>query len=177
MKKNKQSSIFLEDSIFSEKVEELSNRNKNSLINNYVVLININLNILEKLVEKERYKSVIIYQFGTVIEIFFKFVLLDSSSLELEKISNLKHNIPEILNSIKDNCIDYNLINTCDYINDLSKRIKKDDNKDINYIEYPNFRYNHNKDSFDLLFTKEITSKEINYIEEVIKCIKSVMKI
>ena len=159
----------------SSNVEEELNIKLAKLVNNYKELIVINLDNLDNIINRFNNKSFIIYNLGMLIELLLKMLLLKYRLRNLEEVYNLKHVISEMFRIIIDNCQDRNVSTICEEIKNIIARIKKDNNHNVNFNEYTEYRYNHVKKEYDLLCNNSITNNDLKKIKEVIRCIESII--
>ncbi len=157
-------------------VIEEENQRYIELVENYERLIKGNINILEKIIENEDSKSLLLYNYGTIIELFLKMILLKLNLIDIKKIGDMDHNISEMFKIIIEKCDDQSLIAKLRYIKSRMMLLKNSDNHTINMNDYPDFRYNHQKGNYNLIFTEKISTYDIKHIKEAIECIKSLMK-
>lgn len=157
------------------KAEEELELKRIRLIKNYNELININMDNLNDIIDKYNNKSFVIYNLGMLIELLLKMILLKYNLCSLEKICESKHIISEMFKRVIDNCNDKNVCTICEEIKDIITHIKSDNGNNINFNEYMNYRYNHMINDYELLCTNSISSNDLKYIKEVLRCIKSIM--
>ena len=163
------------DDTITRAIEE-ENQQYFALIDNYERLIKENINILEKIIDIEISKSLLLYNYGTIIELFLKMILLKLNLIDIQKIADMDHNISEMFKLIIEKCNDQSLITSLRYIKSRMALLKYSNNNTINMNDYPHFRYNHQKGNYNLIFTENISNNDIKHIKEAIECIKSLMK-
>lgn len=148
------------------------------LIDNYERLVKSNVDNLKRMLNTETNKSVIIYNFGLVIELFLKMILLKLNILNIEEIGESSHNISNMFKEIIEKCNNSQIKEMCQHIKERAALIKQNNNssKKINYNDYIDFRYNHPKGKLDLIFTDDIDKNDIKHIKEVLGCIELIMK-
>lgn len=146
------------------------------LIENYEVLVNANINNVKILLTNEKNKSVIMYNFGLLLELFLKMILLKSCNQDVRRIGDTNHVISNMFKIIFEKCNNSIIIEKCKYIKDRIALIEISKGKKIDYNDYADFRYNHAKGSKNLIFTDSINEKDKKHIREALECIESVMK-
>ena len=177
MKKNdsiNEYSINLQNAINKSEKEE---QNKfYILIKNYKNLVNVNIKILRLIIINTNNKSTAIYHLGFLIELFFKMILLDSGIQDIMGTCSLNHHVFNMYQMIMDYIQETTIKEACSNIMERASLICYSNGNRINLDEYANFRYNHRKNEMGLIFTEEINGNDKKHIEEVIECIKSIMK-
>lgn len=165
---------FFENEII--KIEKEKQLKLHAIIKNYKKLVKANVRNLERMIDYEKNKSIIVYNLGLLIELFLKFILLRFGFSNFDELGNYKHNISTMFRIILDNSSDSKLIKICEQIKERASLIKQSDGNKVNYNNYTDFRYNHKKDKLELIFIDDITENDIKYLKEVIECIKLLMK-
>lgn len=163
------------DNIINE-IEEEEQSKLSKIINNYEKLVNANINNLKRMLDNENNKSVIVYNLGLLIELFLKMILLKFGLSDISEIGEYNHQISDMYKFIFDNIKESKVKRVCENIKERSSIIRQSNGYKVNYNDYTNFRYNHKKDEFDLIFDEEININDIKHIREVIECIESIMK-
>ena len=103
-------------------------------------------------------------------------ILLKFGSADISEIGEYNHQISDMYKFIFDNIKESELKRVCKNIKERSSIIRQSNGDKVNYNDYANFRYNHKKDEFSLIFEEEINKNDIKHIREVIECIESIMK-
>lgn len=166
-------------SIIKDAIQSIEGENKKQhldLIKNYEKLVEINIRNIKRIMNNETNKAFIIYNYGMLIELFLKMVLLERSTLTIQEIGDTRHKIPNLFEKIKYKCVDKTIKGKCEKIRDRSSLVKMSNGNKIDYNNYMDFRYNHKVGEYDLIFINEISDNDIKYIKEVLECIESVMK-
>ena len=157
-------------------IEEDEKAKLNILIENYENLVKANINNLNRLLDIEKNKSIILYNFGLIIELFLKMILLKLDFSNINEILKYNHNISEMFKVILNNSENLMLKRVCGNIKHILTLIKKANGDNINYNEYSDFRYNHKKYEINLIFEDDINETDIKHIKEVLECIELLMK-
>lgn len=159
-----------------EKNEKIEQTNFYRLIENYENLVKSNIKNLRYLLTNEKNKSVVIYNLGLLLELFLKMILLKMRIPEGKEIWKYNHKIEEMFRVIIDKSVDSKLKTICQRIQDRASTINQSNGNKVDYNCYPDFRYNHKKNNYDLIFTDKINEEDIKHIKEVIECIELVMR-
>lgn len=146
------------------------------IIDNYEKLVKANINNLKRMLDNENNKSLIVYNLGLLIELFLKMILLKYGLADISEMGKYNHRISDMYKFISDNIEESELKRVCKNIKERSSIIRQSNGDKVNYNDYANFRYNHKKDEFSLIFDEEINKNDIKHIREVIECIESIMK-
>lgn len=146
------------------------------LIENYENIVKANISNLKRMLDREKNKSIIIYNFGLLIELFLKMILLKLGLADVSELVKYDHHISDMYKTILNSTEGIELKRVCKNIKERSSLIKKSNGDKVNYNEYPDFRYNHGKEETSLIFDDEISKSDIKHVKEVIECIESLMK-
>lgn len=154
------------------------NENFDLLIHNYELQVNSYVKLLEQLLTYETNKSVIVYNFGLLLELFLKMILLKLNISTVYETCAFRHKIINMFNKLLEekNCLDLKLKNDIEYIRTRISLIESSKGKSFDYNNYPDLRYNHKLDSLDLIVIDKINKNDIKHIKEVLQCIESIMK-
>lgn len=146
------------------------------IIENYERLVKSNIDNLNRILDNETCKALIIYNFGLVLELFLKMTILKLGKSSLEEIGSLEHQISIMFQKVIDGSDDLSFKNVCKYIKDRMTLIKYPNGNRVDFDTYADFRYNHLKGQQELIFTEDITTSDIKHIKEALKCIESVIQ-
>lgn len=137
----------------------------NHLKENYKTIKQDALNILCFSINNKLSKPMILYNLLFFVEISFKYYLINSSNLNIDKIENHKHKIFELINSIKkvDNNINF------DKLMYLLKKFKDKDGKSLDFSRYYNYKYNREIGNIALIMDLEMKQPDIEIVKEVIE--------
>lgn len=116
-------------------------------------------------------KPLVLYNLFYSLEIFLKLYLVKNTNIEMNSIFKMGHNIFELINVAQKN---KKMINF-DKLKYLLKRFENKNGDKLNLEKYYNFKYNCEKENNNLIFTKDISDKELLLIKEVINWIKKNM--
>lgn len=158
------------------KIEEDEKTKFYKLIENYENIVKANISNLKRMLDSEKNKSIIIYNFGLLIELFLKMILLKLGLADMSEIVKYNHRISDMYKTIFNIAEESELKKVCKNIKDRSSLIRNSNGDRVNYNEYTDFRYNHKKEDITLIFEEKISKNDIKYIKEVIECIESLMK-
>lgn len=174
----------IDKNLFFDEINDISNVIENDeqqkfceLIINYDKLISDNISILNIMLDDIKNKAIIVYNFGLVIELFLKMILLKYGLANILDISKYNHNISDMYNDIFKSNINPKIKKICSNIKDRATLIKQSNGNTVNYNDYANFRYNHKKRESDLIFNEDIKNDDIKHIKEAIECIEKIMKL
>ena len=176
MQTNKDINLNFSTIDFIESIEEVEQIKYHRLIENYENLVKSNIKNLYNLLNNEKNKSIIIYNLGMLLELFLKMILLKMRIPEGKDIWKYNHKIAEMFKVIIEKTNDSQLKTICQKIKERTSTIKQSNGNKVDYNCYPDFRYNHKKENFDLIFNDKINEEDIKHIKEVIECIELVMK-
>ena len=176
MQTNKDINLNFSTIDFIESIEEVEQIKYHRLIENYENLVKSNIKNLYNLLNNEKNKPIIIYNLGLLLELFLKMILLKMRIPEGKEIWKYNHKIAEMFKVIIEKTNDSQLKTICQKIKERASSIKQSNGNKVDYNCYPDFRYNHKKENFDLIFTNKINEEDIKHIKEVIECIELVMR-
>lgn len=145
------------------------------LIENYKLQLIDYVEIAKKSLEVCKSKATIIYSMGISVEILLKYILMLNKAININELGKLNHNIQGMFSNITNSDIKSQLIDDIKNIEFLIDTIKTDKGKNINIREYTVYRYNHTKNSTNLLIKNPITKKEEKNVLEVLKCVENII--
>lgn len=142
-----------------------------TILSNYLALINNSIDISEYMVDKDIIKPLVIYNICFLVELVLKYYLINENGLNIDEIEKKGHDISELINEIKR--AGYNLnINRLDF---LLKKFKDKQNCNLNFEKYYNFKYNRAIGEEKLIFDFKCTDEEKQNMKAVIEWIKRVI--
>lgn len=172
---NELSSSFVENVVTSYIKDD--NISYDLLVHNYELHVNSYVKLLKQLLTYETNKSVIVYNFGLLLELFLKMILLKLNISTVDETCAFRHRIIDMFNKLlEEKNLDLKLKKNIEYIRARISLIESSKGKRIDYNNYPDLRYNHKLDSLDLIITDMINEHDIKYIMEVLQCIELIMK-
>ena len=142
------------------------------IIDNFESLNDSAIRCVDVSVENKIVKPLVLYNLFYSLEIFLKLYLIKNTNIEMKSIFKLKHYIFELINMAQKN--NKRMINF-DKIKYLLKRFETKNGDKLDLARYYNYKYNCDIDDNNLIFTKDISNKELLLIKEVINWIKSNM--
>lgn len=145
-------------------IEEKAENSLNEIINNYETLTKDSLKIVELSLENNIVKPLTLYNLFFLIEIYLKSFLIKYSSLSVIEISNIKHNIFNLIENANDvePKINFNKLKF------LIANFKNKNQKGLEIQKYYDFKYNHKKEDDNLIFDYIYSEKELKNIKDVI---------
>ena len=150
----------------NNKLNYTVNNTVDEIFNNYRIIAKDSKKTVEQSLEIKISKPLIMYNLMFMIEIYLKFYLLKFKSIR--DVEKLKHNIYNLIEETK------NMEkNDFEELVDLLKRIKNKNNRNVDYNNYYNFKYNHEIEQNDLIFNYECTEKDILSVKDVIEWMNS----